>query len=125
MPEEISHQWKRYLEYDSISEKNKTLYDISDVLGINKNVKTLYFDGSFRDLIDVENLDLKKSLQFSLKINMLFSLQPVKIKELAASIVEEWERRDYDILKHENAMTDCYLVLYVNCARQLELGFRA
>lgn len=110
---DINRQWERYLEYDELTKNKSKLFDISDVLTTNKEVNTLYFDGTFRDLIDLDNLELKKTLLFPLKANLLFPHTPVNAVELAQKIIEELEKKDYEILKQEFPNKNCFLILYV------------
>ncbi|MCX3263708.1 DEAD/DEAH box helicase [Pedobacter agri] len=109
----LKKEWKSYLDYDKMVDKRKKLYDITDVLKVNKEASTLYFDGSFRELVNVSEISLSKSILFQKKVNAYFHDGSLIFNELSENLLEEWGRRDYSILKHELTSPNCLIILYI------------
>ena len=105
--------WRKYLDYDSLMNTKKKLFDITDVLKVNKDASTLYFSGTFRELIDVNNIDLSKSLLFQKKVNVLLHDNKLTFDQISAQLLNEWARRDYFVLKHDILNNDKLLILYI------------
>jgi len=108
-----SEEWKKYLTYDQLIDTRKKLFDITDILKVNKEASTLYFSGAFRDLVDVNNISLTESLLFQKKINAYENDGSITFKAMSELVLEEWNRRDYYILKHEIPETNTLLILYI------------
>lgn len=109
----LKKEWQSYLEYDKMVDSRKKLFDITDVLKVNKEASTLYFDGAFRELINVSEISLSKTILFQKKINAYFHDGSFTFNGLSESLLEDWGRRDYSILKHEIATPNCLLILYI------------
>lgn len=109
----IKNEWKKYLLYDKMVDERKQLFDVTDVLSVNKDASTLYFDGAFRDLVNVNNLDLPKNMLFQKKINVFFQEGSLTFTSLSEQLLEEWDKRDYSILKHEVVEGNKLLILYI------------
>ncbi|WP_099369675.1 DEAD/DEAH box helicase [Sphingobacterium sp. 1.A.5] len=109
----LNDEWTKYLKYDSLLTEKKKLFDVTDILKVNKEVETLYFSGTFRELVDVTNINLKESILFQKKINAYIHDGTVDFEELCSYLFEEWESRDYHILKHQSIDSDTLLVLYI------------
>lgn len=108
----INEEWQKYLQYDQeISVRNK-LFDISDVLKVNKESSTLYFSGTFRELIDIKNIDLSKAILFQKKLNV-FEHPNFIISDIGKFAIDEWNKRDFSILKIEQPEPNKYLILYI------------
>ena len=105
--------WQKYLDYDQMIDNRKKLFDVTDVLKVNKEASTLYFSGAFRDLVDVKNISLEKSLLFQKKINAFYQDPSLTFAELSNQLFEEWGKRDYYILKQEVIDTNKLLILYI------------
>lgn len=109
----LKKEWQSYLDYDKMVDGRKKLFDITDVLKVNKEASTLYFDGAFRELVNVSNINLSKAILFQKKVNVYFQDGTLTFEALSLSLLEDWVRRDYSILKHEIASPNCLLILYV------------
>lgn len=109
----LKNEWRSYLEYDKMVDSRKKLFDITDVLRVNKEASTLYFDGAFRDLVDVSAISLCESIFFQKKLNAYFQDGTLDFQDLAAALLEEWSKRDYSILKHDVVGNNCLLILYI------------
>jgi superfamily II DNA or RNA helicase len=109
----IRDEWNKYLRYDELLTNKKKLFDITDILKVNKDVETLYFSGTFRELVDVNNLNLKDNLLFQKKINIYLQDGNLKFDDLCNFLVEEWESRDYHVLKYQIIPADTFLILYI------------
>jgi superfamily II DNA or RNA helicase len=109
----ISEEWRKYLEYDKMLDPRHKLFDITDILKVNKNVSTLYFDGTFRELVNINNIDLKSSILFQKKINVFIQDGTVQFKDLSQTLIEEWNSRDYHILKTQFIDRDTMLIMYI------------
>lgn len=109
----ISEEWKKYLEYDKSLDPRQKLFDITDILKVNKNVSTLYFDGTFRELVNINNIDLKSSILFQKKINIFIQDGTVIFKDLSQTLIEEWNSRDYHILKTQFINSDTLIIMYI------------
>jgi superfamily II DNA or RNA helicase len=105
--------WRKYLEYDELMNKRRKLFDITDVLKVNKEASTLYFSGTFRELIDVNNIDLSKSLLFQKKVNVLFHDNKIDFDLVSKRLLDEWSKRDYYVLKHDVVNSNILLILYI------------
>lgn len=105
--------WEKYLDYDQLMNTKKKLFDITDVLKVNKEASTLYFSGAFRELIDVNNIDLAKSLLFQKKVNVLFHDNRMTFDEICEELLNEWSKRDYFVLKHDIVSKSILLILYI------------
>lgn len=111
-PKKIKQEWDKYLEYDETINKRKRLFDVSDVLKVNRETSTLYFSGTFRELVDVNNIHLSQALLFQKKVN-IYQYADFTPSEIATLVTEEWNRRDYSILKIENIDDKTFLILYI------------
>ncbi|HUM51132.1 MAG TPA: DEAD/DEAH box helicase family protein [Chitinophagales bacterium] len=109
----INAEWEKYLQYDKLLDKRKKLFDISDILKVNKDVSTLYFEGTFRDLINVNNVDLKTSILFQKKVNVFINNGTANFSDLSQILIDEWNSRDYHVLKTQFIGTDTLLILYI------------
>lgn len=109
----LRDDWQKYLDYDQLIDQRKKLFDVTDVLKVNKEASTLYFSGAFRDLVDVKNISLVKSLLFQKKINAFYQDAALTFTELSNQLLEEWGKRDYYILKHEVIDNNKLLILYI------------
>lgn len=110
---QLNNEWKKYLEYDKLIDSRKILFDVTDVLKVNKQASTLYFSGTFRDLVNVNNLSLSDSLMFQKKINVYSKNANLTFSELASRILDEWQKKDYVILKQGFVDTNTLLILYI------------
>lgn len=109
----ISQEWEKYIEYDKSLDPRKKLFDITDILKVNKNVSTLYFDGTFRELVNVNNIDLKNSILFQKKVNVFIQDGTILFKDLGQTLIEEWNSRDYHVLKTQFIDHDTLLIMYI------------
>lgn len=109
----LKKEWQSYLDYDRMVDSRKRLFDITDVLKVNKEASTLYFDGAFRELVNVSEVNLSKSILFQKKINAYFQDGTLTFTALSEALLEDWARRDYSILKHEVVNKKCLLILYI------------
>jgi hypothetical protein len=109
----LQKEWQSYLDYDKMVDSRKKLFDITDVLKVNKEASTLYFDGAFRELVNVSEINLSKTILFQKKVNAYFHDGTLTFNDLSASLLEDWGRRDYSILKHEVVGDNCLLILYI------------
>lgn len=109
----LKKEWQSYLDYDKMVDSRKKLFDITDVLKVNKEASTLYFDGSFRELVNVSEINLSKTILFQKKVNVYFQDGSLTFSNLSESLLEDWGRRDYSILKHEVVNSKCLLILYI------------
>ncbi|MDV3460182.1 hypothetical protein CMU57_06290 [Elizabethkingia anophelis] len=109
----LRDEWQKYLKYDELLTNKKKLFDITDILRVNKDVETLYFSGTFRELVDVNNLNLKDSILFQKKINIYLQDGTLKFDQLCSFLIEEWESRDYHVLKSQIISPDIFLILYI------------
>lgn len=109
----ITDEWKNYLDYDKLLDGRNKLFDITDILKVNKNVSTLYFNGTFRELVNVNNIDLKSSVLFQKKINVFIQDGTIQFKDLSQTLIDEWNSRDYHILKTQFIGNETVLVLYI------------
>lgn len=109
----ITEEWNKYLAYDKLLDGRNKLFDITDILKVNKSVSTLYFNGTFRDLVNINNIDLKDSILFQKKVNAFFQDGTVKFKDLSYALIEEWNSRDYHILKTQFISPDTVLIMYI------------
>ena len=108
-----SEEWNKYLEYDRLLDTRDKLFDITDILKVNKDVSTLYFEGTFRELINVNNIDLKDAILFQKKVNVYYHDGSISFKDLSQSLIEEWNSRDYHILKTQFINNGTLLILYI------------
>ncbi len=112
--QKIKLEWEKYLDFDHKMADKKKLFDVSDILKVNKEASTLYFSGTFRDLIDVNNLSLTKTLQFQKKVNVFVHDNTTTFDDLSKYILNEWAKRDYFILKYELPdPNNSLLILYI------------
>lgn len=109
----ISEEWQKYLEYDKSLDPRNKLFDITDILKVNKSVSTLYFNGTFRELVNVNNIDLKSSILFQKKVNVFIQDGSVQFNDLSQTLIEEWNSRDYHILKTQFIDPDTVLIMYI------------
>lgn len=109
----ISEEWNKYLEYDKLLDSRSKLFDITDILKVNKDVSTLYFNGTFRELVNVNNIDLKNSVLFQKKVNVFIQDGTAQFKDLSQALIDEWNSRDYHILKTQFPDTETILILYI------------
>jgi superfamily II DNA/RNA helicase len=109
----LKKEWQSYLDYDKMVDTRKKLFDITDVLKVNKEASTLYFDGAFRELVNVSEINLSKTILFQKKVNVYFQDGSLTFSSLSESLLEDWGRRDYSILKHEVVSSKCLLILYI------------
>ncbi len=109
----LSEDWSKYLDYDQLIDTRKKLFDVTDILKVNKEASTLYFSGAFRDLVDVKNISLVKSLLFQKKINVFYQDPALTFQTLSEQLLEEWGKRDYYILKQEVIDNNKLLILYI------------
>ncbi len=108
----VDEEWRKYLEYDEGLSKRPKLFDITDILSVDKDTSTLYFDGTFRELVDVNNIDLLKAILFQKKINVLQHDNSMMFDEFCSLILSTWSKYDYSILKTETHGNK-FLVLYI------------
>lgn len=108
----LNETWSKYLEHDKLFDSRKKLFDITDILKVNKEVTTLYFSGAFRELINVNNINLEESILFQRKLNVFINTKGIKFDDIHESLLDEWSGRDYQILK-EQASIDTLLLLYI------------
>lgn len=108
-----SDEWKKYLAYDKMLDSRNKLFDITDILKVNKEVSTLYFNGTFRELVNVNNIDLKYSVLFQKKINVFIQDGSIQFKDLSQTLIDEWNSRDYHILKTQFIDPETLLILYI------------
>ncbi|MGV3466549.1 MAG: DEAD/DEAH box helicase, partial [Heyndrickxia sp.] len=111
-PVKIKHEWQKYLMYDQEISKRNRLFDISDVLKVNKDASTLYFSGTFRELVDVKNIELAKAILFQKKLNV-FENPNLPVTDIGKLVVDEWSKRDFSILKIEYPEPHIMLLLYI------------
>lgn len=111
--EKAKEDWEGYLTYDDQLVSRKKLFDVTDILKVNKEASMLYFSGTFRELVDVNNIDLKESLVFQKKANVFHAHKELSFHGLCGKILEEWARRDYAILKQDVVADNTYMVLYI------------
>jgi superfamily II DNA or RNA helicase len=109
----LQDEWQKYLDYDHLIDQRGKLFDITDVLKVNRDASTLYFSGAFRDLIDVKNISLIDALLFQKKINAFYPEITLTFKALSNLLLEEWEKRDYYVLKTEIIQQNKLLILYI------------
>jgi superfamily II DNA or RNA helicase len=109
----ISEEWKKYLDYDKMLDPKRKLFDITDILKINKNVSTLYFNGTFRELVNVKSIDLKRSVLFQKKVNIFIQDGTIEFKDLSQTLIDEWNSRDYHVLKTQFIGSETVLILYI------------
>ncbi|WP_439490301.1 DEAD/DEAH box helicase [Algoriphagus sp.] len=108
-----SEEWRKYLDYDKLLDPRNKLFDITDILRVNKDVSTLYFNGTFRELVNVNNIDLKKSILFQKKVNVFIQDGSVQFKDLSQTLIDEWNSRDYHILKTQFIDPEIVLIMYI------------
>ncbi len=106
-------EWNNYLKYDESLDSRNKLFDITDILKVNRDVSTLYFAGTFRELINVNNIDLKDSILFQKKVNAYQQDGTIDFKDLSQSLIDEWNSRDYHILKTQFIDNNALLILYI------------
>jgi len=107
-------QWEDYLSYDKDLASTNKLFDIKDVLAVNKEVKTLYFEGCFRELVNVDGLDLFDKVLLQTKANIYLNKDNYSLSEIAEIVIKEWETRDYQILKTQEADNkSSFMILYI------------
>lgn len=109
----IIEEWNKYLAYDKLLDGRQKLFDISDILKVNKDVSTLYFQGTFRELININNIDLKDSILFQKKVNVYLQDGTILFKDLSQTLIDEWNSRDYHILKTQFFSPDTVLIIYI------------
>lgn len=107
-------QWEDYLNYDKELTSTNKLFDIKDVLAVNKEVKTLYFEGCFRELVNVDGLDLFDKVLLQTKANFYLNKASYSLSKIAEIVIKEWENRDYQILKTQEADDkSSFMILYI------------
>jgi len=106
-------EWDKYLKYDKLLDSRSKLFDFTDILKVNKNVSTLYFNGTFRDLVNVSNIDLKNSILFQKKVNIFIQDGSIDFNDLSQTLIDEWNSRDYHILKTQFIAPETLLILYL------------
>lgn len=109
----VQEEWDKYLIYDQNINKTKRLFDVSDVLKVNKQASTLYFSGTFRELVDIKNIKLINSLLFQKKVYIYQHLNNITFEEIGKRIIDEWNKRDFSILKIESPSANSFLLLYI------------
>lgn len=109
----IIEEWNKYLAYDKLLDGRQKLFDISDILKVNKDVSTLYFQGTFRELININSIDLKDSVLFQRKVNVFIQDGTILFKDLSQTLIDEWNSRDYHILKTQFFSPDTVLIMYI------------
>ena len=109
----VRKEWAKYLDFDENLSETRQLFDVTDILKVNKEATSLYFQGSFRDIIRVRHLELKKSLVFQLKLNAYTIQDPLcDFDYYSELLLDSWGKRDFNILKYE-IDGDVMLVLYI------------
>lgn len=111
----VLNDWEQYIKFDDELSRKRKLFDISDVLSVNPDVQTLYFSGTFRDLIDLTGLKLHESILFQTKSNLYYNVDGYSLSDLGGRVLNMWEQRDFQILKHDTRPHDAtFIVLYIN-----------
>ncbi|MBK8403464.1 MAG: hypothetical protein IPL25_05055 [Saprospiraceae bacterium] len=67
----------------------------------------------FRELVNVNNIDLKNSVLFQKKVNAFIQDGSIQFKDLSQTLIEEWNSRDYNILKTQFIDPETLLIMYI------------